>query len=363
MSKIFHLAAPQLGANDETLKVVEWLFAAGDNVQKGQVVALVETTKATSEIESDFDGYFYPLVDANIDITISETLAVISTTPVPDSDIAALKIKDQSSKREDPFAAAGVRLTKKAFKLAVKLGIDPKQLAKDRILKESDVLAVTQTCQIDHGRKHQQVLIYKIGNGSTTILETIQAMGGYEVVGFLSKNFSTEIFLGLPVYPFEQIEDLRKKGVNYFIAGETDRQERIEVLKEAEKAGFQLFNAIHPRASISPSVRLAGGNHIKACAVIETGTIVGMGCIIDNGAIVPHHNIIGDGCHISPGVAMGSSIQLGMRVLLGIGACVSTGVDIGNDVIVSPGSSVTKNVPDGSVLEGVPARIIGKRNI
>lgn len=54
----------------------------------------------------------------------------------------------------------------------------------------------------------------------------------------------------------------------------------------------------------------------------------------------PGYTIIGDNCFI------------------GIGACIMGGVKLGNNVIVATHAVVTKDVPDNSVVAGVPAKVI-----
>lgn len=49
---------------------------------------------------------------------------------------------------------------------------------------------------------------------------------------------------------------------------------------------------------------------------------------------------------------------LGNRVFLGANAIVMPGVTIGDDVIVGAGAIVTKNVPNGVIVVGNPAKVI-----
>jgi len=53
-------------------------------------------------------------------------------------------------------------------------------------------------------------------------------------------------------------------------------------------------------------------------------------------------------------------IQVGSDVFIGLNAVLMPGVRIGNRVIVGAGSIVTKSVPDGTVVAGNPARIVGE---
>jgi acetyltransferase-like isoleucine patch superfamily enzyme len=52
-------------------------------------------------------------------------------------------------------------------------------------------------------------------------------------------------------------------------------------------------------------------------------------------------------------------IKIGDNVYIGNNAMLMPGVTIGNDVIVGAGAIVTKSVPNGSIVAGNPARIIG----
>lgn len=52
-------------------------------------------------------------------------------------------------------------------------------------------------------------------------------------------------------------------------------------------------------------------------------------------------------------------IEIGDDVFVGAGSTIMPGVRIGNRCVVAAGSVVTKSVPDGSVVGGNPAKIIG----
>ena len=56
-------------------------------------------------------------------------------------------------------------------------------------------------------------------------------------------------------------------------------------------------------------------------------------------------------------------IDIGPGVWIGANATVLGGVKIGRQAVVAAGSVVTKDVPADAIVAGVPARIIGKRQV
>lgn len=62
--------------------------------------------------------------------------------------------------------------------------------------------------------------------------------------------------------------------------------------------------------------------------------------------------------HQALGYAKIGRVNIGDRVFIGAGAIVLPGVTIGNDVIIGAGSVVTKDIPEGKVFAGNPAKEI-----
>lgn len=53
-------------------------------------------------------------------------------------------------------------------------------------------------------------------------------------------------------------------------------------------------------------------------------------------------------------------MTIGSDVFIGTRSIIMPGVHIGNRVIIGAGSVVTKSIPDGSIVAGNPARLIGQ---
>lgn len=53
-------------------------------------------------------------------------------------------------------------------------------------------------------------------------------------------------------------------------------------------------------------------------------------------------------------------VVIGNRVFVGANSTILMNTKIGDDVIIAAGSVVTKDIPDGCIAAGVPAKVIGK---
>lgn len=73
------MTMPKLGFDMAEGTLVRWVKAEGDSVEKGEVIAEIETDKATVEVESSFSGVMYRhLVDEDTTLPVNAPIAVIA---------------------------------------------------------------------------------------------------------------------------------------------------------------------------------------------------------------------------------------------------------------------------------------------
>lgn len=117
---------------------------------------------------------------------------------------------------------------------------------------------------------------------------------------------------------------------------------------------------VDPSAVISQRAELGAGTVVMPKVVANTGTRVGRHVILNTACSVDHDCVIGDFAHISPGAHLAGAVTVGEGAQVGVGASVIPGVRIGAWSVVGAGSVVVRDIPDGVVAYGVPARPVRK---
>lgn len=99
---------------------------------------------------------------------------------------------------------------------------------------------------------------------------------------------------------------------------------------------------------------------IGSNTIIDRGTldntIIGQGTKINNLCHVGHNVVIGNNCIIGVNSYIGGSGKVGDDCWIAPGVIIRNGVKVGRNVIIGMRSVVTKNVGDGKVVFGVPAK-------
>ncbi len=87
---------------------------------------------------------------------------------------------------------------------------------------------------------------------------------------------------------------------------------------------------------------------------------VGANSIIHRGVHLGHDVVIEDNCFLGPKVICLGRSRVASNSFIGAGAILVDGVHIGRNSVVAAGSVVFSDIPDGSIVIGNPAKLVGK---
>ena len=153
-------------------------------------------------------------------------------------------------------------------------------------------------------------------------------------------------------------EDMLDSKNNVFIAI-GDNSIRRKIYDKLRIKNISLNTTlIHPNTTISKSSLIEEQTFLSAGVIINAQVKIGVGCIINTGAIIEHECSIGQFSHIAPGAVLAGNVSIGSGCMVGANAVIKQGVKVGDNVIIGAGAVVLKDVNSESTHVGNPAKEI-----
>jgi len=205
------------------------------------------------------------------------------------------------------------------------------------------------------------IYIYGARGHGRVLADILLARGDGDFAGFVDDNDQLlgEKVLGLPVFGGAGwLEQQSQRGRVRVALGIGDSRGRERLVHRCGDLGIQIVTLVHPSASVSRTANLAPGSVVMAQAAINPNAQIGRGAIVNTGAVVEHDVEVGDFAQVAPNAAVGGASRMGQHCFLGMGAVVIQCVNVGRDTIVGAGAVVVRDLPDGVLAIGVPARVV-----
>lgn len=364
VSVMFTVRIPRENTNDDEVKIVDVLVKEGQQVERHQVLAVIETTKVTFELQTEEPGWVRGLTAIEGQrVRVGDILCHVTdgaNDPVPSTEADKPEAQAASTDTGD------LRFTRRARELFDRHGLSPDQFrGRSGLITETDVNRViggsSGTARAPAGREAEEtktefsssaIVIFGGGGRARVCIDLLRLTGGYEIIGVIDDKLppGTSV-LGVPVIGGrDRLTDLRARGVRFAVnaLGSAEHAEpRLVVHRLLETTGFVQPNLIHPRAMVEPSVVMGTANHILAGAIVGSAVRLGSGVTVNCGAIASHDSVLDDHVHLAPGAILAGSVHVGAESLVGMGATVYLKVRLGRRVRIKNGSHVFGNVPDG----------------
>ncbi|WP_099223197.1 2,3,4,5-tetrahydropyridine-2,6-dicarboxylate N-acetyltransferase [Listeria costaricensis] len=123
---------------------------------------------------------------------------------------------------------------------------------------------------------------------------------------------------------------------------------------------------IEPGAIIRDQVTIGNNAVIMMGASINIGSVIGDGTMIDMNVVLGGRATVGKNCHIGAGSVLAGVVEppsaqpvvIEDDVVIGANVVVLEGVRVGAGAVVAAGAIVTKDVAPGTVVAGIPARVL-----
>jgi acetyltransferase-like isoleucine patch superfamily enzyme len=383
-------------ANTEYALVAEWLVEDRSEVAAGQPVCVVETTKATVEVESPGAGTIVQLYGEEVEVELGKTIAFVAETAEELASIDA----DAEAKPAPKPAGGDRKATRKAVELAELHGVDLADIDKRGFITEKDVEELIARRKATEAPAASPALA-GVSTESVSLPATFDLdtdRGGLDA-GFV-ESLEHEAFRALS--PEAKVAALREAGAeigdgvdlgegSLLVAPRVVIEDGVRLGPRATVVGEEVV-AIGELSQFGPdlelrcrraflgagvwggrSVRFGGGGHRDPWATLAVGdlafvgdeafvnvcrpVLIGREVFLTMRSLIVTHNI---GHSILEGFENRfAPVVLEDRSQVGLGAVLYAGSRVGRESIVASNSYVVGDIPPGSFAIGVPAKVTG----
>ncbi len=147
-----------------------------------------------------------------------------------------------------------------------------------------------------------------------------------------------------------------------FLACAFNPKRREELAIQARDAGLAPAEPIFdPSAVLASSTRVGIGTFVGPGVVVAAAGFFGEHVFINRATNLGHHVVLADFVSVGPGVTISGNVRIGTQSVIGSGCVILPGVRIGDGVLAAAGSVIRRNVPDGALCSGSPAKTMRYR--
>jgi sugar O-acyltransferase (sialic acid O-acetyltransferase NeuD family) len=348
---------PLVNPNEPEARVVDVLVQDGAAIEAEDAICVLETTKATVEVNAPESGYVRALSVAPGDIVSAETLVCVITSTADEP----VELASASKEQEEGATPVGLRITKPALALARELGLDLTALPIGPLVTEAFVsgLAGQQPAEaqepVSLPKTLAGILIYGGGGHAKAIIDLLRRAGGYRIAGIVDDKLQRDATVaGVPVLGARQaLPELAERGIRLAVnavGALADFASRVEIFEMLSGHGFAFPTIVHPAATVESTAVLEEGVQVFANAYVGSDVVVKFGTIVNTGVILSHDCVIGEYGHVAPGAILAGSVHVGPRSLIGMGVTTAVGVRIGGDVRIGNAAQVNRDMPDRTIV-------------
>ncbi len=158
-------------------------------------------------------------------------------------------------------------------------------------------------------------------------------------------------FRGMPLYDYRTFlkSGIDEAEVHVAIGYSKLNYTRTAVFERLKSDGVRFYNIVGSGIFGPGSFSIGENVCIFDNQTIQSGVKIGSNVLIWSGNHIGHDVVIHSGAYLSSHVTVSGHVEIGSRCFIGVNSAIKDGVSIGPDSIIGMGSTVTKNLPAGSV--------------
>lgn len=351
MSKETLIKMPLLNANESEVLLAELHIKLGDQVNPGDLLASLESTKSSEDLEAENTGYIQHIyLQEGQYANIGAPLILITPTFNPN-------YQPQTKAETIPTLSSDLKISKPAIEFAQQNNIDLTQLDSNQFITIATLQAMlpNQEANITADQIQSNSIVIVGGGGHCkALIDLIRAEGKYHIIGVVDDDPNLTQVLDIPVIGNSNtLTDLAQKGLTKAInaiGGISNIKVRINIEQKIKAAGLIIPNVIHPTAYLEPSAKLAQGIQVFAHAYIGSEVNIKENALINTGVIISHDCQIAAMANLSPGAILAGNVSIGQNTLIGMGVTINLGVSIGENCKVGNSAVIKSSVPDNAII-------------
>lgn len=204
--------------------------------------------------------------------------------------------------------------------------------------------------------------IYGAGGLGRELLELARLInsrqGRWKSVVFIDDVQKGEVN-GADVYTFADAAE-RFAGRIEITAGVGEPAVRERLFHTIRQMGVRVPSLIHPDVRIPDTTRVGEGVTVQYGCFISCNAVIEDLVYLQPHVNVGHNDVLKEGCVLSAAANLAGNVTVGRYSYIGMSAAVREGVSIGDYSIVGMCSGVYRDIPDGVIAMGNPARPMKK---
>ena len=210
-----------------------------------------------------------------------------------------------------------------------------------------------------------RVLVWGAGGHGKVVLDALMQCPGCEVAGIIdddeAKNGAELLGVSVTLFDGDLLQTAKRFKCDSVAVAIGDNYTRFEKFQQIRAAGLRPANVVHPRAHISRFVKIGEGVTILAGTVVNAGTVIEDNVCVNTSASVDHDNYLENSCHIFPNATLTGGVRVKEFAYIGSGAVITPNLTVHKYSYVGAGAVVRQDVPEGTTVCGVPAKVIGEQ--